>query len=74
MRAIVQKMSLYKMGLYKMNLGALALSLSAGVAGAAEVRLIAVGGAKAALDKIIADPKETGNQVNFTSSSPPRTR
>jgi molybdate transport system substrate-binding protein len=62
MRAIVHKISLC----------ALALTLSAGVASAAEIRLIAVGGAKVALDKIIADyTKETGNQVNFTSSSPP---
>jgi molybdate transport system substrate-binding protein len=62
MRAIVHKMSLC----------VLALTLSAGVAAAAEIKLIAVGGAKAALDKLIADyTKETGNQVSFTSSSPP---
>ena len=62
MRAIVHKMSFC----------ALALMLSAGAASAAEVRLIAVGGVKVALDKIIADyTKETGNQVKFTAGSPP---
>jgi molybdate transport system substrate-binding protein len=62
MRAIVPKLSLC----------AIALALSASVAGAAEIKLIAVGGAKNALDKIIADyTKETGNQVSFTSGSPP---
>jgi len=51
---------------------ALALLLSAGMASAAEVRLLAVGGVKGALDKIIADyTKETGNEVKFTVGSPP---
>jgi len=50
----------------------LALLMSAGMAAAAEVRLIAVGGAKAGLDKIIADfTKATGNEVKFTVGSPP---
>jgi molybdate transport system substrate-binding protein len=58
--------------LHKISLGAFALALSAGVATAAEVRLIAVGGVKGALDRIIADyTKATGNEVKFTSSSPP---
>jgi molybdate transport system substrate-binding protein len=51
---------------------ALALLLSTGMASAAEVRLLAVGGVKGALDKIIADyTKETGNEVKFTVGSPP---
>jgi molybdate transport system substrate-binding protein len=56
----------------KVVAGALALAFSAGVATAAEVRLIAVGALRGALDKIVADyTKETGNQVNFTAGSPP---
>jgi molybdate transport system substrate-binding protein len=47
------------------------LLLSAGIASAAEVKLISVGGVKGALDKIVADyTKETGNQVKFTVGSP----
>jgi molybdate transport system substrate-binding protein len=58
--------------LHKISLGAFALALSAGIATAAEVRLIAVGGVKGALDRIIADyTKATGNEVKLTSSSPP---
>ena len=58
--------------LHKISLGALVLAMSAGIATAAEVRLIAVGGAKSALDRIIADyTKATGNEVKFTASSPP---
>jgi molybdate transport system substrate-binding protein len=49
-----------------------ALLLSAGMASAAEVRLLAVGGVKGALDRIIADyAKETGNEVKLTVGSPP---
>jgi molybdate transport system substrate-binding protein len=56
----------------KVVAGALALAFSASVATAAEVRLIAVGALRGALDKIVADyTKETGNQVNFTAGSPP---
>jgi molybdate transport system substrate-binding protein len=56
----------------KMSLCALALLLSAGVASAAEVRLLAVGGVKGALDTIIADySKQTGNEVRLTVGSPP---
>jgi molybdate transport system substrate-binding protein len=56
----------------KVLAGALALVFSAGTATAAEVRLIAVGALRGALDKIVADyTKETGNQVNFTAGSPP---
>ena len=56
----------------KVLAGALALAFSAGIATAAEVRLIAVGGVKGALDKIIAEyTRETGNQVNLTVGSPP---
>jgi molybdate transport system substrate-binding protein len=56
----------------KVLAGALALVFSAGIATAAEVRLIAVGALRGALDKIVADyTKETGNQVNFTAGSPP---
>jgi molybdate transport system substrate-binding protein len=48
-----------------------ALLLSAGIASAAEVKLISVGGVKGALDKIVADyTKETGNQVKYTVGSP----
>jgi molybdate transport system substrate-binding protein len=48
-----------------------ALLLSTGIAGAAEVTLISVGGVKAALDRIIADyTKQTGNQVKYTVGSP----
>src|SRR5262245_18826398 len=48
-----------------------ALLLSAGIAGAAEVTLISVGGVKVALDKIVADyTKATGNQVKYTVGSP----
>jgi molybdate transport system substrate-binding protein len=55
-----------------MSLCALALLLSAGVASAAEVRLLAVGGVKGALDTIIADySKQTGNEVKLTVGSPP---
>jgi len=62
MRAVVQKMSYC----------AVALLLSGGMASAAEVRLLAVGGVKVALDKIIDDyTKETGNTVKFTVGSPP---
>jgi molybdate transport system substrate-binding protein len=58
--------------LRRISLGAVALALSVATATAAEVRLIAVGGAKGALDRIIADyTKATGNEVKFTSSSPP---
>jgi molybdate transport system substrate-binding protein len=58
--------------LRKISLGAFALALSAGVASAAEIRLIAVGGVKGALDRIIADYKKaTGNTVTFTAGSPP---
>jgi molybdate transport system substrate-binding protein len=57
---------------HKLSFCVLALLLSAGVAGAAEVRLIAVGGVKGALDKIIADyTKETGIEVKLTVGSPP---
>jgi accessory colonization factor AcfC len=48
-----------------------ALLLSAGIAGAAEVTLISVGGVKVALDKIVADStKATSNQVKYTVGSP----
>ena len=48
-----------------------ALLLSVGIASAAEVTLISVGGVKGALDKIVADyKKETGNDVKFTVGSP----
>jgi hypothetical protein len=40
---------------HRMSLCGLALLLSAGMASAADVRLLAVGGVKGALDKIIAD-------------------
>jgi molybdate transport system substrate-binding protein len=57
---------------HKMSFCTLALLLSAGMASAAEVRLLAVGGVRGALDKIIADyTKETGNEVKFTVGSPP---
>jgi molybdate transport system substrate-binding protein len=47
------------------------LLLSVGIAGAAEVTLISVGGVKGALDKIVADyTKETGNHVMYTVGSP----
>jgi molybdate transport system substrate-binding protein len=47
------------------------LLLSMGIASAAEVTLISVGGVKGALDKIVADyKKETGNDVKFTVGSP----
>jgi molybdate transport system substrate-binding protein len=47
------------------------LLLSAGIAGAAEVTLISVGGVKVPLDRIIADyTKETGNHVKYTVGSP----
>ena len=50
--------------LRRISLAAFALALSAGVATAAEVRLIAVGGVKGALDRIIADyTKATGIEV-----------
>jgi molybdate transport system substrate-binding protein len=53
-------------------IGALAaVLLSASIAGAAEVKLISVGGVKGALDKIIADyTKATGNTVVYTVASP----
>jgi len=58
--------------LRKISLATFALALSAGAASAAEIRLIAVGGVKGALDRIIADYKNaTGNTVNFTAGSPP---
>ena len=48
-----------------------ALLLSVGIAGAAEVTLISVGGVKVALDKIVADyTKATSNQVKYTVGSP----
>src|SRR5262249_57390521 len=48
-----------------------ALLLSAGIAGAAEVAVIGVGGVKVALDKIVAAyTKATSNQVNSTVGSP----
>jgi molybdate transport system substrate-binding protein len=48
-----------------------ALLLSVGIAGAADVTLISVGGVKGALDKIVADyTKETGNHVQYTVGSP----
>ena len=54
------------------SLCALAILLSAGSAGAAELRLIAVGGVKVALDAIIADyTKATGTEVKLTVGSPP---
>jgi len=50
---------------------AAALLLSVGLADAAEVTLISVGGVKQALDKIVADyTKETGNAVKYTVGSP----
>jgi molybdate transport system substrate-binding protein len=56
----------------KASLCALALLLSAGATGAAELRLIAVGGVKVPLDAIIADyTKATGNEVKLTVGSPP---
>jgi molybdate transport system substrate-binding protein len=56
----------------KTSLCALALLFSAAAAGATELRLLAVGGAKVALDAIIADyTKATGNEVKFTVGSPP---
>jgi molybdate transport system substrate-binding protein len=56
----------------RMSFGVAVLLMSAGMASAAEVRLLAVGGVKGALDKIIADySKETGNEVKFTVGSPP---
>ena len=56
----------------KTSLCALALLLSASAAGATELRLLAVGGAKGALDAIIADyTKATGNEAKFTVGSPP---
>jgi molybdate transport system substrate-binding protein len=56
----------------KSIVGALAAVLvSASVSAAAEVKLISVGGVKAALDKIIADyTKATGDTVNYTVASP----
>lgn len=58
--------------LAKTSLCAFALLLSGSIAGAAEVKLIAVGGVKVALDAIIADyTKATGNEVKLTSGSPP---
>jgi molybdate transport system substrate-binding protein len=55
----------------KTCLALLAVLISAGMAAAAEVRLISVGGVKGALDKIIADyTKETGNEVKYTVGSP----
>src|SRR6516164_4632706 len=48
-----------------------ALLLSVGIAGAAEVTLISVGGVKVALDKIVADyTKATSNQVKYAVGSP----
>ena len=56
----------------KTSLCALALFFSASAAGATELRLLAVGGAKGALDAIIADyTKATGNEAKFTVGSPP---
>jgi molybdate transport system substrate-binding protein len=57
---------------YKAILGAVAvLAVSASMASAAEIKLISVGGAKVALDKIIAAySKESGNTVNATYGSP----
>lgn len=50
---------------------ATALLLSVGLADAAEVTLISVGGVKQALDKIIADyTNETGTHVKYTVGSP----
>src|SRR5262249_31658288 len=47
------------------------LLLSAGIADAAEVTLISVGGVKVALDKIVADyTKATSNQVKYPVGSP----
>ena len=50
---------------------ALAVFVSAGLAAAAEIKLVSVGGVKTSLDKIIADyQKQTGNEVKFTVGSP----
>jgi molybdate transport system substrate-binding protein len=55
----------------KTCLAALALAASAGIAAAAEVKLISVGGVKLGLDPIIADfMKQTGNKVTYTATSP----
>jgi ABC-type molybdate transport system substrate-binding protein len=50
---------------------ALLLITSAGIATAAEVRLISVGGVKGALDPIIAEfSKASGHTVKYTVGSP----
>ncbi|HLH99104.1 MAG TPA: substrate-binding domain-containing protein [Xanthobacteraceae bacterium] len=55
----------------KICIAALALAASAGIATAAEVKLISVGGVKLGLDPIIADfMKQTGNKVTYTATSP----
>jgi molybdate transport system substrate-binding protein len=60
-----------RMNCCKTFAAALTLLLSVGIAGAAEVTLISVGGVKGALDKIVADyTKETGNHVMYTIGSP----
>jgi len=56
---------------FKTAAAATALLLSVGMADAADVTLVSVGGVKQALDKIIADYiAETGNQVKYTVGSP----
>jgi ABC-type molybdate transport system substrate-binding protein len=50
---------------------AFAVTVSAGIAAADEVKLISVGGVKLALDPIIADfSKQTGHKVTYTVGSP----
>jgi molybdate transport system substrate-binding protein len=60
-----------RMTILKTGFAALALLVSINAAGAAEVRLISVGGVKGALDPIIADfSKATGHTVKYTVGSP----
>lgn len=57
--------------IYKTCLAGLALIATAGIASAAEVRLISVGGVKGALDPIIAEfSKASGQTVKYTVGSP----
>lgn len=55
----------------KICVAALTLAASAGIAAAAEVKLISVGGVKLGIDPIIAEfTKQTGNKVTYTATSP----
>jgi molybdate transport system substrate-binding protein len=55
----------------KAMFAAMTLLASAGIAGAAELRLISVGGVKGALDPLVAEfSKSTGHTVKYTVGSP----